>query len=573
MRVRRTSSPSRCTTRAPRSMRSPPASTTGSPESLHARRVAQRHAHAREQLAGAERLRQVVVGPGVERLDLVRLLPARGDDHDRHGAPVADAAHDLDAVEVGQAEVEQHEVGRARLRLDERRARRCRLRPCGSRAPAASRAGSARAAARPRPRAPAARSPAVSRLSALTRPPPGAGPTAPRPAAASKRKQAPRGCAQRAPRIVPPWAVTIARAIASPRPAPGPPAARWNLSKRRSASCAGKPGPSSHTSTTARSPSRRAPTSTRPSPAVAQRVLEQVDERLLDQHGVDRPRAAGRGRRAPRCRARPPGARRGRAPSRPAPRASVHSRLGSSVPDSSRVMSSRFPTSRFRRSASSSTVDVSSRATAVAGGGCSSSALAAPVIAASGVRRSCDTELSSVLRSRSPSAATRALLRLGRELRPLERRRDQARERAHHVALLGGERPGRRGQLERQHAEPRAAALDRLVERARRGQRVGLGSRGPAVLERPLGHRRLVRVRGERRHAAPRPARGRRPWARNTAASPCSTSRCVARARGGHLARVTQPAELAAQRVERAACAARAGAPSRPPRARARRGG
>ena len=86
----------------------------------------------------------------------------------------------------------------------------------------------------------------------------------------------------------------------------------------------------------------------------------------------------------------------------------VHSRLGSSVPDSSRVMSSRFPTSRFRRSASSSTVDVSSRATAVPGGGCSSSALAAPVIAASGVRRSCDTELSSVLRSRSPSAATRA---------------------------------------------------------------------------------------------------------------------------------------------------------------------
>ena len=39
---------------------------------------------AREQLGDGERLGHVVVGAGVEPADLVRLLPARGQDDDRH---------------------------------------------------------------------------------------------------------------------------------------------------------------------------------------------------------------------------------------------------------------------------------------------------------------------------------------------------------------------------------------------------------------------------------------------------------------------------------------------------------
>ena len=48
------------------------------------RAVPQRDAHAREQLAHRERLGDVVVGAGVERADLVLVLAARGEHHDRH---------------------------------------------------------------------------------------------------------------------------------------------------------------------------------------------------------------------------------------------------------------------------------------------------------------------------------------------------------------------------------------------------------------------------------------------------------------------------------------------------------
>ena len=97
---------------APRSTRRSPTSKTGS--SLvrpGARRVPQRHPHAREQLAHAERLRHVVVGPGVEGGDLVPLLPARREDqigmvevHCRmrrgHGQ----------AVHVGKTEIEDDQI-------------------------------------------------------------------------------------------------------------------------------------------------------------------------------------------------------------------------------------------------------------------------------------------------------------------------------------------------------------------------------------------------------------------------------------------------------------------------------
>ena len=60
-------------------------------------------------------LAEVVVGAGVERRDLVALLAARREHDDRHRGPLAQPPHHLEAVHVGQAEVEDHDVGLARL--------------------------------------------------------------------------------------------------------------------------------------------------------------------------------------------------------------------------------------------------------------------------------------------------------------------------------------------------------------------------------------------------------------------------------------------------------------------------
>ena len=75
-------------------------------------RASTRHgADAGEQLVLAEWLGDVVVGPGVERLDLGRLLALAGEDDDRRRAAPADLAAHGDAVEAGHGEVEDHEVG------------------------------------------------------------------------------------------------------------------------------------------------------------------------------------------------------------------------------------------------------------------------------------------------------------------------------------------------------------------------------------------------------------------------------------------------------------------------------
>ena len=76
----------------------------------HAPGVPQRRADARHEFRDAERLRQVIVGAGIERGDLVALLPARGDDDDRHGAPRAQSVDHFEPVHVRQAEVQQHDI-------------------------------------------------------------------------------------------------------------------------------------------------------------------------------------------------------------------------------------------------------------------------------------------------------------------------------------------------------------------------------------------------------------------------------------------------------------------------------
>ena len=77
---------------------------------LGAGRTPQDGADAGGQLVGVERLGDVVVGAEVEALGLVggRALGRQQDDGDR--APLAELAHDLDAVEVGHDDVEQDDV-------------------------------------------------------------------------------------------------------------------------------------------------------------------------------------------------------------------------------------------------------------------------------------------------------------------------------------------------------------------------------------------------------------------------------------------------------------------------------
>ncbi len=75
------------------------------------RDAAERGAEAREELAHAERLGDVVVGAGVERRDLLALRLARGEDDDGHVGPAAEAGDHVEPGDVGESEVEDDEVG------------------------------------------------------------------------------------------------------------------------------------------------------------------------------------------------------------------------------------------------------------------------------------------------------------------------------------------------------------------------------------------------------------------------------------------------------------------------------
>ena len=66
-------------------------------------------AHARDELARRERLRHVVVCAELEPGDAVDLLVAGGHDHDRQPRGVADRPAEVEAVGVGELEVEDRE--------------------------------------------------------------------------------------------------------------------------------------------------------------------------------------------------------------------------------------------------------------------------------------------------------------------------------------------------------------------------------------------------------------------------------------------------------------------------------
>ena len=77
------------------------------------RGVPQRGPQPRGQFANPERLLDIIVGAEIERLDLLRLAIARGEHDHRRRRELADVAQHLLAVAVGQAEVEDDEIGRA----------------------------------------------------------------------------------------------------------------------------------------------------------------------------------------------------------------------------------------------------------------------------------------------------------------------------------------------------------------------------------------------------------------------------------------------------------------------------
>ena len=64
-----------------------------------------------QQFAQVEWLGQVIVGPGVEQLDDLRRLVARGENEDGgHVLAATNLAHNTEAIESRQHEVEQQEV-------------------------------------------------------------------------------------------------------------------------------------------------------------------------------------------------------------------------------------------------------------------------------------------------------------------------------------------------------------------------------------------------------------------------------------------------------------------------------
>ena len=76
--------------------------------------AAQYGADAGDQLGHRERLGHIVVGAGVEAAHAVRLLAARGQHDDRQVAGLGlapDAAAHLDARQLGQHPVQQHQIG------------------------------------------------------------------------------------------------------------------------------------------------------------------------------------------------------------------------------------------------------------------------------------------------------------------------------------------------------------------------------------------------------------------------------------------------------------------------------
>ena len=83
------------------------------PPAAAAGRPAHHRVHARHELARVERLHQVVIEAGVEPRDLLDVLGARGERDDRRVVRAPQLGEEIQAVRVGQPEVEHHARRRA----------------------------------------------------------------------------------------------------------------------------------------------------------------------------------------------------------------------------------------------------------------------------------------------------------------------------------------------------------------------------------------------------------------------------------------------------------------------------
>ena len=75
-------------------------------------RMAERDADSREEFAGTERFGEIVVGPFVESFDLLFFLIASRENQDWSDEPFPQASEDFESVQIGQAEIEDDEIGR-----------------------------------------------------------------------------------------------------------------------------------------------------------------------------------------------------------------------------------------------------------------------------------------------------------------------------------------------------------------------------------------------------------------------------------------------------------------------------
>ncbi len=110
----RTSLPSRITVRAPE-IDAHMAEDDDARRAMRRANAAQHGAYPRQQLLGAERFCEVVVGAEVERAHLVGLLAPRADDDHGGPTPVLHLVEDLPAVHEGKADVEEHDVDALRV--------------------------------------------------------------------------------------------------------------------------------------------------------------------------------------------------------------------------------------------------------------------------------------------------------------------------------------------------------------------------------------------------------------------------------------------------------------------------
>src|SRR4051794_10603663 len=465
---------------------------------------AQHGADAGRELVGAERLRHVVVGAGVERADLLALVADRAEHDDREGAPAAHLLADLDTAAVGQDEVEDHDVGRAHGDGVEGLPLRRGLRDLETRGAqddpqAAEDLGlvvddeDVRAALRHA----GASGREAGRLTAKLAPCPSTG------RCSSSR---------------PPLASTNPRLIASPRPAPAPspgpraPRARprKNGSKIASACAAATPGPSSVTRTVRWSRAEPPVTRTgRPGgdtrAALSRRLTKTRSSWLASA------RASGRSAGSSICT----GAAFTCAAARPTTSCtSTQSTRGFTAPASTRERSSRSSTRCASRAVSSrSTARSSARSSPSMRS--SASPETAVVMAVSGLRRSCEIACrTAVLATSARCAASLAAARSANRSRslatswiaasagggalgpPLARAGDgeDRRERGQDA----GERVGIRRAVTRQ-VRPQAPVADRhghgalVVARRRRGGSLE-ADRQPERAAEALGDRAELRV-------------------------------------------------------------------------------